>query len=157
MGVAGPWFERLPHFRPEFTPSAGDELQAEFMVARTDAVAALQAVNEIGDRIHPVVFTSEIRTIAADQLWMSPYYRRDTVSIHFTLIPDIDAVLPVIRLVERQLAPFEPRPHWAKLATLSPAPERLGDFRDLARRLDPAGKFQNPFVAGLIADRKWPV
>jgi xylitol oxidase len=157
LGVPGPWFERLPHFRPEFTPSAGDELQAEFMVARADAVAALLALNEIRDRIHPVLHTSEIRTIAADELWLSPYYHRDTVSIHFTLISDIDAVLPVIRLVEQQLAPFEPRPHWAKLATLSPVPERLGDFRDLLLRFDPAGKFQNPFVAGLIADRKWPV
>jgi xylitol oxidase len=153
MGVPGPWFERLPHFRPEFTPSSGEELQTEFMVARSDAIKALRAVDEIRDRIHPVLQISEIRTIAADSLWLSPYYERDTVSIHFTWIADTAAVMPVVALVERQLAPFGPKPHWAKVFTLEPAGyERLPDFRDLARRLDPNGKFRNRFVDRLIED-----
>jgi alditol oxidase len=157
MGVPGPWHERLPHFRPEFTPSSGAELQTEFMVSRADAINALYAVNEIRDRIHPVLQISEIRTIAADDLWLSPFYKRDTVSIHFTWIADTEAVLPVVTLVEEQLAPFAPRPHWAKLFTLAPEVvrsryERLPDFQALARRFDPAGKFRNIFVDGLIED-----
>ncbi|MET0132256.1 MAG: D-arabinono-1,4-lactone oxidase [Kibdelosporangium sp.] len=155
LGVPGRWYERLPHFRPEFTPSAGDELQAEFMVARADAALALQAINQIRDRVHPVLQVSEIRTIAADEQWLSPYHQRDTVSIHFTWIADTPAVLPVIKLVERQLEPFDPRPHWAKLFSIAPRTvrsryPRLPDFQALARRLDPAGKFGNPMLSGLL-------
>lgn len=146
LGVPGRWHARLPHFRPEFTPSAGEELQAEFMVSRAEAVEALHAVDQIRDRIHPVLQISEIRTIAADEQWLSPYYRRDSVSIHFTWTADTEAVLPVIRLVEQQLAPFAPRPHWAKLFTVLPAYERLPEFRDLAQRLDPTRKFRNDLV-----------
>jgi xylitol oxidase len=114
-------------------------------------------VNEIRDRIHPVLQISEIRTIAADDFWLSPYYERDTVSIHFTWVADTEAVLPVVTLVEQQLAPFAPRPHWAKLFTLAPdvvrsGYDRLPDFQALARRLDPRGKFRNVFVDGLIED-----
>jgi xylitol oxidase len=155
LGVAGPWYERLPHFRPEFTPSSGEELQAEFMVSRDSAREALNAVNEIRDHIHPVLQISEIRTIAADDQWLSPYYERDTVSIHFTLVADTEAVLPVIGLVEKQLEPYGPRPHWAKLFTLGPRTvrdryPRLDAVRELAHRLDPKGKFRNTFVNDLL-------
>ena len=34
QGVPGPWYERLPHFKMEFTPSSGKELQTEFFFAR---------------------------------------------------------------------------------------------------------------------------
>jgi xylitol oxidase len=154
LGVPGRWFDRLPHFRPEFTPSSGDELQAEFMVAREDAVDALHAVNEMRDRIHPVLQISEVRTIAADELWLSPYYQRDTVSIHFTLIADTAAVLPVVTLIEKQLEPFNPRPHWAKISTMPPETvrsryERFPDFERLVGRLDPGGKFDNAFLSRL--------
>ncbi|SMC54804.1 FAD-binding protein [Kibdelosporangium aridum] len=158
LGVPGRFFERLPHFRPEFTPSAGEELQTEFMVARNDAVAALQAINEIREHIHPVLQISEIRAIKADQLWLSPYYQRDTVSIHFTWIADGTVVMPVISMVSERLAEFDARPHWAKIFDIAPEVlqsryERLQDFDDLARRLDPAGKFRNEFVAEILSPR----
>jgi xylitol oxidase len=156
LGIPGRSFERLPHFRPEFTPSAGDELQTEFMVSRSDAVAALQAIDAIRSKIHPVLQISEIRTIAADDMWLSPYYRRDTVSIHFTWIADTSAVLPVVSLVGEQLAPFAPRPHWAKIYRVAPEVlqsryERLPDFRTLVRTLDPDGKFTNEMVSELLS------
>jgi xylitol oxidase len=156
LGIEGRSFERLPHFRPEFTPSAGDELQTEFMVARSDAVAALRAIDEIRSKIHPVLQISEIRTIAADEMWLSPYYQRDTVSIHFTWIADASAVLPVVSLVGEQLAPFAPRPHWAKIFRVAPEVlrsryERLPDFRKLVRTLDPEGKFTNEMVGELLS------
>lgn len=158
LGVPGRFFERLPHFRPEFTPSAGEELQTEFMVARNDAMAALQAINEIREHINPVLQISEIRAIKADQLWLSPYYQRDTVSIHFTWIADGAAVMPVISMVSERLAEFDARPHWAKIFDIAPEVlqsryERLQDFDDLARRLDPAGKFRNEFVAEILSPR----
>lgn len=151
LGVAGRWFERLPHFRPDFTPSSGEELQSEYMVHRDDAVAALRALDTVRDRIHPALMICELRTVAADELWLSPMYRQDSVSIHFTWIADTRAVLPVVRLVEELLAPFRARPHWAKVFTTPPAVlhslyPRLPDFRDLVRTFDPAGKFGNPFL-----------
>ncbi|PRY02309.1 D-arabinono-1,4-lactone oxidase [Allonocardiopsis opalescens] len=155
LGEPGPWFARLPHFRPEFTPSAGEELQSEFLVPRARAVEALHALDAVRDRIAPVLQVSEVRSIAADEQWLSPAHGRDTVGLHFTWIKDTPAVEPVIDLVERELAPFEPRPHWGKL--FRTAPEvlrarygRMADFAALARELDPSGTFRNDFVDRFI-------
>ncbi|MEU8060737.1 D-arabinono-1,4-lactone oxidase [Microbispora bryophytorum] len=151
MGVPGPWFERLPHFRPDFTPSSGEELQSEYMVPRRHAAAAFHALGGIRDRIAPVLQISEIRTIAADDLWLSPSRGRDTVAFHFTWIKDTAAVTPVLTAIEERLAPFGARPHWGKVFTL-PADvlrsryERLDDFAALARHYDPRGVFANEFV-----------
>jgi xylitol oxidase len=152
LGEPGPWFERLPHFRPEFTPSAGDELQTEYLLPAEHAVDAVHALQRAGDRIAPVLRISEIRTIAGDDLWLSPAYRQDSVAFHFTWLPDIAAVLPVVTLVEQHLAPFGPRPHWGKIFTTPAADlhasyDRLPDFLDLARHYDPAGKFRNAYTA----------
>jgi xylitol oxidase len=151
LGVPGPWFERLPHFRPDFTPSSGEELQSEYLLPRRHAVAALRALDRVRDRIAPVLQVSEVRTVAADELWMSPSYRRDTVAVHFTWVKDTPAVLPVIGLLEEVLEPFEARPHWGKLFATPPAVlrsryERLPDFLDLVRGYDPAGKFSGDFL-----------
>jgi xylitol oxidase len=140
-GVPGPWHARLPHFRAEFTPSAGAELQTEYLLPRSHAVAALQAVRELRDQITAVLQISEIRTVAADELWLSPSYGRPTVGVHFTWVDDTAAVAPVIAAVEERLAPFEPRPHWGKVHTMTGKYERLADFERLAHELDPDGKF----------------
>ena len=151
LDVPGPWFERLPHFRPAFTPSSGVELQSEYLLPRRHAVAALHAVDAVRDRVAPVLQVCEIRTVAADDLWMSTAYGRDTVAIHFTWVQDDDAVLPVLGLLEERLAPFEPRPHWGKLFTV-PAEDlaarypRLPDFRALVREYDPDGTFAGDFL-----------
>lgn len=151
LGVPGPWFERLPHFKSEFTPSGGEELQSEYLVPRRHAVAALRALEGLGERIAPVLQISEIRTVTADGLWLSPSYRRDVVGLHFTWVKDEAAVGSVLPLLEERLAPFEARPHWGKVFTTAPEAlwplyERLGDFRELAGRYDPKGVFRNDFV-----------
>ena len=155
LDLPGPWYERLPHFRLEFTPSAGDELQSEFLVARADAVAALAAVAEIRDRIAPVLHICELRTVAADELWLSPSYQRDSVAIHFTWVKDTVAVAPVIAAVQECLAPWSPRPHWGKIFTTDPALlrdryERFDDFVALTHRYDPTGKFRNRWLDALL-------
>ncbi|WP_439940902.1 FAD-binding protein [Streptomyces sp. BBFR115] len=155
FGVPGPWHERLPHFRPEFTPSSGAELQSEYLLPRAHALAALHAVQEIRAAVAPVLQICEVRTVAADAQWLSPSHGRDTVALHFTWIEDTAAVLPAVRRVEAALEPFAPRPHWGKVFTTPAAAlrgryPRLADFRALARELDPAGKFANAFVAGLL-------
>lgn len=140
-GVPGPWHARLPHFRAEFTPSAGAELQSEYLLPRSHAVAALQAARELRDEITAVLQICELRTVAADELWLSPSYRRPTVGMHFTWVDDTAAVMPVVAAVEERLAPFEPRPHWGKVYLASGRYERLADFTRLAQEFDPAGKF----------------
>lgn len=159
LGVPGPWYERLPHFRMEFTPSSGAELQTEYLMPRQHAVAAFHAIDRIRDEVAPLLQISEVRTIAADTLWMSPCYGQDCVAIHFTWHPDWVAVANVLPLIEAQLAPFDARPHWGKLFTMSPAQvqalfPRLPDFQRLLEHYDPQGKFRNPFMDTYIAARQ---
>ncbi len=151
MGVPGPWYDRLPHFRMGFTPSAGKELQTEYLLPRRHAVEAILAVERLQEQVSPHLLISEIRTIAADDLWMSTCYRRPSVAIHFTWKPDWPAVRRVLPIVERELSPFQPRPHWGKLFTMAPAElrsryEKLDDFLKLVAKYDPNGKFRNDFL-----------
>ncbi|RSO02887.1 FAD-binding protein [Streptomyces sp. WAC 05379] len=155
FGVPGPWHERLPHFRADFTPSSGAEIQSEYLLPREHALAALHAIDAIRATVAPVLQTCEVRLVAADEQWLSPAHGRDTVALHFTWVEDATAVLPVVRRLEEALAGFEPRPHWGKVFAL-PAEvvrgryPRLGDFRALARELDPEGKFANAFVRDIL-------
>lgn len=151
MGVPGPWYERMPHFKMGFTPSSGKELQSEYFVPRRNAVDAILAISKMGSPISPHLFTSEIRTIAADNLWLSPCYKQDSVAIHFTWKQDWPAVSKLLPVIEKELAPFNVRPHWGKLFTVAPGLlekryEKLPEFRELARELDPTGKFRNAFL-----------
>jgi alditol oxidase len=151
LGVPGPWHERLPHFRPDFTPSSGDELQSEYLLPRASAIDALNALAPIAGLLAPVVQITEVRTVAPDRLWLSPSYQRDTVAFHFTWIKDWPAVEPALAAVEERLAPLHARPHWGKLFATSPGLvgtlyPRLQDFRRLMHRCDPAGKFRNDFL-----------
>ena len=151
LGVPGPWADRLPHFRMGFTPSAGEELQSEYIVHRSDAVAAIEAVRGVAAAVRPVLQVSEIRTIAADALWMSPQYGRDTVALHFTWSPEPAAVRRALAEVERVLAPFGARPHWGKLflagaGEIAALYERHGDFVALLDRIDPRGEFRNAWL-----------
>ncbi|WP_105033742.1 FAD-binding protein [Cryobacterium aureum] len=151
LGVPGPWFERLPHFRLAFTPSNGDELQTEYHVPREHAVAAIEAMRALSARIAPLLLVSEIRSVAADELWLSPSFERAGVALHFTWKPEQAAVEVLLPALEAALAPFLMRPHWGKLfhsdaATLATRYRCLDDFRALADRLDPAGTFRNEFL-----------
>ncbi|WNI14590.1 D-arabinono-1,4-lactone oxidase [Actinacidiphila sp. ITFR-21] len=155
-GVPGPWYERLPHFRPDFTPSSGEELQSEYLVPRTGAAAALEVLAGLREAIAPVLQICEIRTIAADRLWLSPAYGRDTVGLHFTWIKDPAAVAPVLAAVEAALAPLDARPHWGKLFTTDPeriraAYPRMADFLAMAEECDPAGTFRNAYLRRLMS------
>jgi xylitol oxidase len=146
LGVPGPSGERLPHFRLGFTPSGGDELQSEYVVPREHGADAIRALRPLGPLLTPLLLVSEIRTIAADTLWLSPFYERDAIAFHFTWKPLADEVRAVLPQIEAALAPFAPRPHWAKLFSGAPDYPKLPAFRQLRDRLDPAHKFANAFV-----------
>ncbi|CAM6129618.1 unnamed protein product [Calypogeia fissa] len=151
MGVSGPSYQRLPHFRAGTLPNVGEELQTEYFVPRHNAAAALLAMENLKDQLTPLLLESEIRTIAKDDLWMSMCYGRDSVAIHFCWIPDWPAVEKMLPVVENALKPYDPRPHWGKLFAMTPAElrskyEKFDDFVKLAEKFDPQGKFRNEFL-----------
>ncbi|WP_318205888.1 FAD-binding protein [Streptomyces sp. SCL15-4] len=150
LGVPGPWFERLPHFRPDLVPGAGEELQSEYYLPRAAAAQAVAALRGIGGLLQPLLHIAEVRTVRGDDLWLSPAYRQDSVTFHFTWI-DNPAVRTAIAAVEEILTPLGARPHWGKLTLLPPARvaaryERAADFGRLRAHHDPGGKFGNAFV-----------
>ena len=152
MGVPGPWHERLPHFKMNFTPSSGKELQSEFFVPRSRAYEAIMAVESMRDEIGPLLFITELRCIAADDFWMSPCYKRASLAIHFTWKPDWVNVRKLLPKIEATLAPFNAKPHWGKLFTMSPARfkilyPKLADFQQLLKEYDPGAKLKNDFLA----------
>jgi xylitol oxidase len=150
LGAHGPSHERLPHFRLGFTPSSGAELQSEYVVPREDGAGAVEELRRLGPVLAPLLFVSEIRAVAADTLWLSPFYERDSVAFHFTWKPQPNEVLAVLPRIEAALAPFAVRPHWGKLFAMS-AHEleavypRLPDFRRLVQTFDGDGTFRNAF------------
>jgi alditol oxidase len=151
MGVAGPWYERLPHFKMGFTPSSGEELQSEYFVPRKNAMDAILALEKKGNLIFPQLMITEIRTIAADNYWMSTAYKQDSVAIHFTWKQNIPEVMALLPMIEAELAPFNARPHWGKLFTIPPSVlqsryEKYPDFLALLKKFDPEGKFRNAYL-----------
>ena len=156
--TVGPWHLRLPHFRPDRTPASGDELQTEYFVPWEDAPAAIATVTALGAHIRPVLLLTEIRSVAADRLWLSPFCGRDSLAIHFSWRNDWEAVRAVLPLLEEALAPYQARPHWGKLFTYPREYlERvygasMQRFRDAARALDPRGQFRNEFLDRWVFD-----
>lgn len=151
LGEAGPWYERLPHFKMEFTPSSGKELQSEFFVSLDKAVAAFEAIQALRDQVGPLLFISEVRAIAADDFWMSPCYGQDSIAFHFTWKQDAEHLQRLLPKLQKALEPFDARPHWGKVFSIPKARiqalyPKLADFKGLMREYDPNGKFVNPYL-----------
>ena len=151
LGIASPWYNRLPHFKMGFTPSGGKELQSEFFVPHRNAMDAILALEKKKELINPQLLISEIRTVATDELWMSPCYHQDSVAIHFTWKQNPDEVGKLIPMIESELAPYKVKPHWGKLFSLNPGTlheryERFADFLALVKKYDPNGKFRNAYL-----------
>ena len=152
QGIPGPWYERLPHFRMNFTPSSGRELQTEYFVPRDRGYEAILAVEELRDRITPHLFITELRAIAPDELWMSMAYQRPSLAIHFTWKPEWPEVSQVLPSDRETAGAVRPRPHWGKLFTMPPAQidaqyVRLKEFEAMLKEHDPEGKFRNEFLS----------
>ena len=151
QGVPGAWCDRLPHFALEVTPSVGAELQTEYLIGREHAPAAIRALRAMASDLTPLLYVTEIRTVAASDLWLDPAYRRDSVALHFTWKPDLQAVTAVLPAIEAALAAHAPRPHWGKLFSIGAAEladryEKLADFRAMAEYFDPRGVFRNDYL-----------
>jgi alditol oxidase len=155
LGVVGPWHERLTHFRPNPALGAGNELQSEIFVPRLAAQQAITELSKLGSLLAPALLVSEMRTVRADDLWLSPAYGRDSVAFHFTWTGNESDVLPVVAAIEERLMPLTPRPHWGKISTMTARTviasyERAPDFEQLLAEHDPTSKFRNEFVNGLF-------
>ncbi len=151
QGLPGTWYDRLCHARIGALSSIGYEYQTEYFVARQDAGAAMRAIKAIEQQLHPALIVSEIRTIAGDDLWLSMNHGGDSVGFHFSWHRDWPSVDKTLHVLEAALKPFAPRPHWGKLFAMpavefQPRYPRLADFRALANRLDPRGKFRNAYI-----------
>lgn len=151
MGVEGPWYERMPHFKMGFTPSSGKELQSEFFIPIEHAYEGFMAIEKLNEQVSPHLMITEVRTIAADDLLMSPFYKKTCVAFHFTWKQEVEEVQKILPFIEEALAPFNPRPHWGKVFTMKPSVlqsriERLADFKTLMVKHDPEGKFRNEFI-----------
>ncbi len=155
LGIPGPWFERLPHFRLEFTPSVGAELQSEYLVPRESFADAFLAISGLRERIAPLLLISEIRTVSADDYWMSPFYHQQCVGFHFTWKPLQNAVMALLPDIEAAIKPYNARPHWGKLFTMpwsevrSHYPE-FAAFKSLTSQFDPICRYRNGFLNGLL-------
>ena len=151
FGSAGPWDQRLPHFRLDMIPSRGDELQSEYYVGLDQARAAVDVLRGLADDIDPILAISELRTVAPDDFWLSGAFERESLSIGFTWKPDAVAVAAATRKIEAALAPLHARPHWGKLHgfrsdDLARVFPRYLDAGELFRRRDPDGKFANAYL-----------
>ena len=155
-GVRGPWNEMLPHFRFDKIPSHGDEIQSEYFVAREVGLEALNALERIGERFSPHLIVSELRYVAADEMWLSPAYERDALAIHFTWQRHPSEVRALLGLIEETLSPYQARPHWGKWFTtdvshIARLYRRLPDFTALVDEFDPEGKFHNEFLSRVLS------
>jgi xylitol oxidase len=159
LGQPGLWSDRLPHFRMGYTPSNGQEIQSEYFLPHQQALEAIEAIRALADKMRPILLASEIRRVAADQLWMSMSYEQDSVAIHFTWRREPAAVQQMVAQIEEALAPFQARPHWGKVfladaATIAPLYKRHADFVRLRERLDPRGAFCNSWLkAHVLGDK----
>src|SRR5258707_11301976 len=159
LGRAGLWSDRLPHFRMDYTPSSGQEIQSEYLFPRRHAMGAIEAVHALAEGMRPILLVSEIRRVASDRLWMSMNYEEDSVAIHFTWKREPDAVQEIVAQIEDALTPFEARPHWGKVfhvdaAAFAPLYKRHSDFVRLVKRLDPRGAFRNSWLkAPVLGDK----
>lgn len=155
LGLEGPWYDRLPHFKMGFTPSSGTELQTEYFIPFEFAWQGFKAIEKLNAKISPHLYVSEIRSIAADDLWMSPFYKKTSVAFHFTWKQNWNEVKALLPVIEEVLEPFIPLPHWGKLFSLQPhllqrRLERLKDFKELMVQQDPLSKFRNQFIDSIF-------
>jgi xylitol oxidase len=151
QGIVGPWHERLPHFCMEFTPSSGDELQSEYFVPRENTVAAYKAIMRLRSEIQPLLYVSEIRTVKADTLWLSPAFRQDVTGFHFTWKQKSKKVLALLEEIEALLLPLGAKPHWGKVYLQRPAGyAKMTDFISLQHAFDLGGKFMNAYCQRVL-------
>jgi FAD/FMN-containing dehydrogenase len=153
---AGRSLERVaPSHTGFLTPSPPRHRESEWAFDVADAKPLLREYRRLlPDGGHSYNFIQELRFSAADELWLSPAYQRDSIWLS---LYNVDP-----RNWDAQLAKFEAfarahggRPHWGKEATFDHAYlracfPRLGEFAALAARYDPERKLRNAWLDGIL-------
>lgn len=126
-------------------------MQSEYLLPRKNALAAMEALRVLSAPMSGVIQTAEIRSMRADDLWLSGAYGCDTVAFHFTWDRNPKAVYGLLPLMEEVLLPLGARPHWgecfaAQREQLAPLYPRWDNFLVLRSRIDPEAKFANPWT-----------
>lgn len=129
--------------------------EMEYALPRAALVPALRAIRaRIERKRYRVFFPIECRFAAADDIWLSPAYERDSafIAVHMYRGMPFEGYFRDIQAILRQ---HGGRPHWAKwhsltAAELAPLYPRWQDFRALRYRLDPHGCFLNPYLDTLL-------
>jgi FAD/FMN-containing dehydrogenase len=130
--------------------------EMEYEIPAENGLDALRAaVGLVREKRWPIIFPLEFRTVAADDIWLSPMNGRACVSISFHQYARM-AWREAFAGVEKVFQQHGGRPHWAKRHTLTsddvvrlyPDAGRWGAVR---KRVDPAGKFLNDHLAELFA------
>ena len=131
-----------------------EEMEYEIPAAAgPDALRA--AIAEVRRRKFPIIFPLEFRTVAADDIWLSPMHAGPCVSISFHQYARMDWRTP-FAAVEAVFAAAGGRPHWAKRHSLaSDDVQRLypmaASWGAVRKRIDPSGKFMNASLRDLFA------
>lgn len=116
---------------------------------------ALREVLTLMERDFPeVYFPLEVRSVMADETWLSPFYRRATCSIavHHDAAEDPAAFF---RAVEPIFRKYDGRPHWGKMHSLSARDfatlyPRFRDAMEVRRDIDPDNRFISPYLAKIL-------
>jgi FAD-linked oxidoreductase len=130
-------------------------VESEYALPRDALLDVLRELRRgIPTLADPVMFPLEVRVAAADDVWLSTAYGRDSayIAIHQYLgMP----YRQFFDLFESIVGNVGGRPHWGKLhsldaARLAPLYPRFGDFRDVREAVDPAGRFTNPYLERVL-------
>ncbi|HEY1077188.1 MAG TPA: D-arabinono-1,4-lactone oxidase [Fontimonas sp.] len=131
--------------------------QLEYALPRSSLKAVLRSlenvVRALDIRVH---FPLEIRFVAKDNFWLSPFYQRDSVCISVPAYTDT-AFEKYYALIAELMERHDGRPHWGMVHDLSaeqlrPLYPRFDDFRAVRRKCDPRGVFLNPHLATLLGE-----
>lgn len=129
--------------------------EMEYHLPRENMVPAFREIRELVETKFPeVFFPFEVRFIKSDDIWLSPFYERETCSIAVHRYYKED-YKPLFAAVEPILRKYHGRPHWGKLNTmtaqdLQPHYKNWQAFKDIRQQYDPQGKFLNPYLQKLF-------
>jgi len=129
--------------------------EMEYHLPREEGLKAFREIREVLEKNFPeVFFPFEVRWVQADDIWLSPFYRRDCISIAVHRYYDEDHTA-FFKAVEPIFRRYGGRPHWGKLHSLGPQElaalyPHWDDFLEVRQAMDPEGRFLNTYLRELF-------
>ncbi|MGR6466439.1 D-arabinono-1,4-lactone oxidase [Rhizobium sp. PAMB 3182] len=129
--------------------------EMEYHLPFEEGARALAEIIRLTEKQFPeVYFPIEVRTVQADEFWLSPFYRRKTCSI--AVHHDVgESPTAFFRAAETVFRKYGGRPHWGKMHNLTAADlaaiyPRFKDAMEVRRDIDPDNRFVSPYIARLL-------